>query len=85
MLSCKDVAELASHSLDRRLSWRERLGMRLHLFICRACPRYVEQLRFLHRILGQHPERLVPSDPHAHLSHEARSAIRRALERDKRP
>ena len=49
MLSCKRVAQLASESLDRSLTWRETFSMRLHLLACKLCSRYVRQLKFLER------------------------------------
>lgn len=45
MLSCREVTERSSDYLDRRLGLRERLGMALHLMICRACRAYLEQVR----------------------------------------
>ncbi len=47
MLSCKQTAVLVSKACDRRLSWGERLAVRLHLLICRGCRQFVRQLRFL--------------------------------------
>jgi len=49
MLSCKEVSELASESLDRPLTAGERLRMGLHLALCGLCRRYRRQIRFLHR------------------------------------
>lgn len=43
--SCAEVARLASEALDRRLSLKERLAMRLHFTICYYCRRYCDQLR----------------------------------------
>jgi hypothetical protein len=59
MLTCKEVATLASKALVSRLSWRERWGMRIHLLLCKLCPHYIAQLRFLHKVVGtldEHPE-----------------------------
>lgn len=44
VFSCRDVAERASDYLDRDLSLRSRLQFRLHLFLCRDCRRYIDQL-----------------------------------------
>jgi hypothetical protein len=49
MLSCREAALLMSRRHDARLTWRERLGLRLHLLICEACSRAVRQLEFLRR------------------------------------
>lgn len=45
MLSCKDVAQQASEYIDQQHGWRQRMAFRLHLFICRNCRRYINQLR----------------------------------------
>lgn len=49
MMSCKDVALLSSRYLDHDLSLAERLGVRLHLLVCRACRRLLGGMRSLMR------------------------------------
>ena len=44
MLSCKDVTKLLSESMDRSLPLGKRIGVRLHLLICKFCARYKRQL-----------------------------------------
>ena len=44
MLSCKDVTKLLSESMDRSLPLGKRVGVRLHLLICKFCARYERQL-----------------------------------------
>ena len=44
MLSCKDVTKLLSESMDRPLPLGKRIGVRLHLIICKWCARYERQL-----------------------------------------
>src|SRR5919202_91741 len=39
-LTCKRAAALLSASMDRALTLRERLPLRLHLRVCAACPRF---------------------------------------------
>ncbi|VAW75164.1 hypothetical protein MNBD_GAMMA15-1950 [hydrothermal vent metagenome] len=46
-LSCKDVSFVASESLDRRLSLQERLSLKIHLLMCKACQRMVQQMKLL--------------------------------------
>ncbi len=46
-LSCREVAQLHSESLDRPLSRSERWAVGLHLVYCSACRRFRRQLRFL--------------------------------------
>jgi uncharacterized membrane protein len=85
MLSCKDVAHLASQAMEAPLTWRQRWGMRLHLLFCGLCRHYVGQLRFLERAFERvrncDQERLSSGE---RLPEEARKRIRRTL-RDEKP
>ena len=47
MLSCKEVCYIVSESLDGKLPWRERLRVRFHLLMCKACQRMVRQMELL--------------------------------------
>jgi len=47
MLSCKEATELISQGMDRRLSLAERIGLHLHLLICRGCRATEGHLHFL--------------------------------------
>jgi hypothetical protein len=55
---CSDVTRLLSESLDRPLSVRERLKVRVHYFICVWCERYGKQLHFLRTAVRSNPERM---------------------------
>jgi len=52
-LNCRDVTRLVLQGEDRPLSLRERAGIRIHLFICKACPRFVGQVRFMRSAMGR--------------------------------
>lgn len=54
MLNCKDTSRLVSESMDRKLPWRKRLEVRLHLFVCDNCARYKMQLYLLRRVFKNH-------------------------------
>ena len=45
MLSCKQASQFISVSLDRPLTLRERIVLRLHLIICKYCKRFSQQLQ----------------------------------------
>jgi hypothetical protein len=49
MLNCKQTSLLVSQSLDRPLTWRERLAVRIHLLICVYCRRFTQQLKLIRR------------------------------------
>ena len=55
MLSCKETSELVSRSLDERLSWSQRMAVRLHLLMCGACRRFVEQMGVIRRAARGYP------------------------------
>ena len=57
MYTCKEVTQLVLEKHERRLSWRERLGLRLHLLICDACTRFEQQMRFLRTVAQRFAER----------------------------
>lgn len=45
MPSCRDIDEHSSEYLDRTLPFWQRLGVRLHLFMCVNCRRYLQHLQ----------------------------------------
>lgn len=45
MLTCKEVTTMIGSDSLGRSTWRERMGVRLHLMMCRHCSRYAAQLR----------------------------------------
>jgi hypothetical protein len=63
MLSCKDTSLLVTRALDEPLSWRQRLGVRLHLAMCGACRRFERQTAFLRRAARRYPG---PEGPPGH-------------------
>lgn len=45
MLSCKEVSQLSSEFIDKRLSLKQRLRFFIHMLMCGHCRRYIRQLR----------------------------------------
>lgn len=80
MLSCKQASRLVSQSLDRRLTWRERLGLKLHLAICDACRQFSRQLAWMRMALRHFAQR-AESDEAVRLPAEARARIQKNLRR----
>jgi len=62
MFNCKKVTYLVSESLDRKLSLYQRMGMRIHLMMCKFCSRYQEQLLFLRKTARLYSESSEDSD-----------------------
>src|SRR5579871_6651411 len=77
-LSCRDAARLQSQALDTKLCFSKRLGLRLHLLICKWCRRYGRQIRFLHEAANEKPDSLTEAVPQQ-LSPEARERIKQQI------
>jgi len=48
--ACNEISQLASDSLDRPLSLRERLKFRLHLLMCGYCRDYDHNMKFIRAV-----------------------------------
>jgi hypothetical protein len=81
-LTCDEATRLLSDSSDRRLTFSERLAVRLHALICRQCRRFRRQLRFLADVFRRRREDLSePKTPsETRLPDTARGRIQQALD-----
>ncbi len=79
MLTCKEASALVSQSLDRRLGWRERALLRLHLWACDACTLFRRQMEFLRAAARQYARRSAAVES-LRLSDGARERIKRTLD-----
>ena len=77
--SCKEAARLQSEAIARKLSLFERVGLRLHLFLCTWCRRYRSQLKFL-RSASEQCEPHESPVPSQRLSPEACERIKQKLQ-----
>ena len=44
MMTCREVSTAIASEELARLSWRKRIGVRIHLLMCRHCRRYAAEL-----------------------------------------
>lgn len=51
--TCKEAAALMVAREDRPLSLGDRLALRLHLMVCKACPRFERQLLTMRNSMRQ--------------------------------
>ena len=81
--TCKQMASVMSESLERPLTLRERVTLKLHLWVCVWCVWYLENLRTMREALRARGTREESDevDSAVKLSEEARERIRRALAR----
>ncbi len=78
MLTCKDASRLISEGQDRKLSRREKIGLRFHLWMCDSCRLFEKQLGHLRQVVRRgwaHGD--IPTDKQ--LPEEAQERIRKIL------
>ncbi|MCI0533881.1 MAG: hypothetical protein L0Z50_01495 [Verrucomicrobiales bacterium] len=78
MPTCREASRLQSQALDQPLSLPKRVGLRLHLLVCKWCRRYGRQIRFLRAAAHDHHDELTEGIPRT-LSPEARERLKRSL------
>jgi hypothetical protein len=80
--TCRDASQLQSEVLDHPLPPVKKLGLWLHLRLCKWCRRYGRQIRFLRQAAHEHPDEFAQvSAPK--LSGAARERIIRQLRNEK--
>lgn len=72
--NCKEASLLVTRSMDRKLNWRERLSMRIHLAVCENCTRFAKQMHFIREWLAKEDVMAQPG-----LTEEGRERIARKL------
>lgn len=83
--TCKSMVSVMSESMERRLSLRERVVLKLHLWVCAWCAWYLEHLHLMRDSLRQRAGEAADdeSTSSVSLSTEARERMKLAL-RDRR-
>ena len=77
---CQQTVQVISQSLERSLSMRERVLLKLHLWVCMWCVWYLEHLQLIRDTAREHPQDLDEPDPSTPgLSPEARDRIKQQL------
>ncbi len=79
MLSCKEASALVSSGMDRKLPLMQRIGLWLHLIMCKHCRHYRKQLRIIRDIARQYEERWQRTSTPDRLSREAVDRITKAV------
>ncbi len=80
MPSCKEVSRLVSESMETGIPLRKRIGLWMHLRMCRMCKGFAAQLRMIQTAAKQHGESETDTSlADATLPDEARERIRHAM------
>ena len=88
--TCHEISRLVSESMDRELSVRERLGLWMHLKMCKLCAGFAEDMRRIRDVIR---EKLAASDapepppttdhtPRGQLPPAARDRINMAIQKE---
>ena len=80
---CKDITALVSRSMEKDLSWRERLVMQTHLYTCLSCERYLKQLEFMSEVFEKQDAQRRRGGYEPRLSEEASERLKNALKSSK--
>ncbi|MFT5697961.1 MAG: hypothetical protein ACI8ZB_000815 [Desulforhopalus sp.] len=73
MLHCDKVSKYVSESMDRNLSFGQRLGVRFHLLMCSHCARFAKQLHLIRS--------LVRSEGHNYPQHSLREDVKNNIKK----
>lgn len=77
---CEQTVKVISQSLERPLSMRERVLLKLHLWVCMWCVWYMEHLQLIRDTARECQQDLPEVDPSSpSLSPEARERIKQQL------
>ncbi len=80
--SCEVITHKISESYDRKLNFRERLGVRIHVMGCILCERYRRQMQALHNILQKYTSEIDSEfDSDVALPQESRERIKAELQK----
>lgn len=78
MPTCRETTELASRAMDQRLSFADRMALRLHLAICKNCAQFNLQLKAMRRLFRADAG---ADDPAPALAPDARQRIATELQK----
>lgn len=75
MLSCKHLVEQASDYIDDEMTMGKRIQVKLHLFVCVSCRRYLKQLKLTIAMLGRKNHHKAPEAMCHHLLKEYQKTL----------
>lgn len=77
--TCQQTVETISQSMERSLTFRERIKLKIHLWICVWCQWYMEHLQVIRETARAKADEPGDLSSGRNLSSEARERIRRRL------
>jgi hypothetical protein len=80
-LNCREASRAQSDALEAPLPPAKRVGLWIHLLLCKWCRRYGRQLRLLHCAAHEHAAQLAETGPEK-LPADARARIKQRLQEE---
>lgn len=81
MMDCREISRMVSASMDRKLPLYQRIGIRMHVLMCRYCYRYRKQLLLLRKVIHLNVNLSQKISSEIHLPEAARTRIIERLNR----
>ena len=79
MFKCSEVTKLISKSMDQDLPFMQKVGVRIHLAMCRYCSRYKRQLELMRKFIKEAIDAEIVPAPPLTLSPQARERMKQRL------
>ena len=78
-MNCVQASKVISQSLERKLTLRERLALKFHLFICNACKQFNQQLIAL-RLTFKKLTATIENDTNIQMPSETKNRLLKSIE-----
>lgn len=62
MMSCREVTRLLSESHERKLGFQERLSLKVHTMMCKACKNFGVQTMAMSRMMRRYSGKSLPDN-----------------------
>lgn len=82
MFNCKEVTRLVSESLDHKLPFFQKVGVRIHLLMCKLCPEAKKQMLFIRSAIRSLTLENSSLESEGSLSQEASDRMKLALRKE---
>ena len=76
---CREIVKIITASFDGKVSWKDRILMRIHLLSCDPCVNFLKQLKFLRLAIDRQSHHAETASEQPQLSSDARDRIKQNL------
>ena len=83
--TCNTITQKISESQDRKISLKDRIGIRIHLMGCNFCRRYEQQLIIMRKMIAEDLNNTNGSSTEMKLSPDARQRIQQQINKKIKP